>query len=125
MYLNEMRVSDLVQAHGLGTAMLTHLRENAPTGTTLRLRSTNIETNNALNAIDAQIFRGQKPPGANRREQALARGAAYTQEVRRLLKEGPREAIPLWAKTLDNAGWKNIEVEVGEDGNIYFQGSTE
>jgi hypothetical protein len=123
LFLNEVRIDEEFQSHGLASAILVHLRENTAPGTTLRLYSTNIETNQAVAALDEQLFGTLKPEGRTTVLRAKTRSDALTQEVRRLLREGPREAVPLWVRALDNAGWKDVEIEVSTGGYIYVQGS--
>ena len=120
--LNEVRIDEALQTHGLGGSILTYLYEQAAPGTTLRLLSTNIETNTALGAMVTALFPGGKIPGENAKARTAHRNAALTAEVRRLLREGPREKIPVWAKALDTAGWKDVEVEVTSGGKVYLQG---
>lgn len=121
LFLNEVRIDEDLQQHGLAGSILSYLYDQVAPGTTLRLMSTNIETNATLDEIAKRLFPAGKAPGNNAVERTANRNRALTTEVRRLLREGPREKIPVWAKALDNAGWKDVEVEVAAGGNVYLQ----
>lgn len=121
LFLEEVRVDDGWQKEGVGSAILTYLHQESAPGTTLRLRSTNVETNNTLTEVDTALFGTKPPAGKNAAERRNARNAALTAEVRRLLAEGPREKIPLWARTLNNAGWQDVTVEVTSGGDVYLE----